>query len=161
MWSSNLFCMGAAVVSFGLAGCAGGDLTLPGGEPPTPPRPASIVALSGDGQQGSPGAVLSEPLTVRVVDDSLRPVPDTPVKFSFLGDVSGAALDPTTPVLTDPDGLATATLRLGDVPGEQVVVAKVVDTQPQALQTRFTATAVDPEKGGGGKGGGHGNGGED
>jgi hypothetical protein len=83
------------------------------------------------------------------------------VKFSFLSDVSGAALDPTTPVLTDPDGLATATLRLGDVPGEQVVVAEVVDTQPQALQTRFTATAVDPEKGGGGKGGGHGNGGED
>jgi hypothetical protein len=147
--------MGAAVVSLGLAGCAGGDLTLPGGEPPAP-RPAAIVALSGDGQQGAPGAVLGDPLTVRVVDDSLRPVPDTPVKFSFLGDVAGAALDPTIPVLTDPDGIATATLRLGDVPGEQVVVAEVVDTQAQALRTRFTVTAVDPGKGGGGKGHDHG-----
>ena len=156
MWSSSVFCMGAAAVSFGLAGCAGGDLTLPGGDQPAQPLPASITILSGDGQQGAPGALLVEPLTVRVVDDSSRPVPDTPVRFSFLGDVSGAALDPATPVLTDLAGLATATLRLGDVPGEQVVVAEVVDTQPQALQTRFTATAVDPEKGGGGKGRDHG-----
>ena len=156
MWSPPVFCMGAAVVCVGLAGCSGGDLTLPGGDQPGQPQPASITVFSGDGQQGKPGDLLGEPLTVRVVDDSARPVPDTPVQFSFLGDVSGAALDPATPVLTDPEGLATATLRLGDVPGEQVVVAEVVDTQPQALQTRFTATAVDPEKGGG-----HGNGGED
>jgi hypothetical protein len=151
-----MFCMGAAVASLGLAGCSGGDLTLPGGDQPAEPRPASIIVLSGNGQRGEPGAVLGEPLTVRVVDDSARPVPGTPVRFSFLGDVSGAALDPTTPVLTDPEGLATATLRLGDVPGEQVVVADVVDTQLQALRARFTVTAVDPGKGGGGKGGGHG-----
>jgi hypothetical protein len=164
MWSSSLFCMGAAVASLGLAGCSGGDLTLPGGDQPAEPRPASIVVLSGDGQQGAPGALLGEPLTVRVADDSSRPVPDTPVKFSFLGDVSGAALDPITPVLTDVAGLATATLRLGEVPGEQVVVAEVVDTQPQALRARFTVTAVDPGKGGGGKGrdqGGDGHGDED
>jgi hypothetical protein len=92
------------------------------------------------------------------VDDSLRPVPDTPVKFSFLGDVSGAALDPATPVLTDPEGLATATLRLGDVPGEQVVVAEVVDAQLQALRASFTVTAVG--KGGGDKGGGNGGNGD-
>ena len=156
MWSSRVFCMGAAVVAFGLAGCSGGDLTLPGGNQPSEPQPASIIVLSGDGQEGEPGALLGEPLTVRVVDDSSHPVPGTPVKFSFLSDVSGAALDPTTPVLTDPEGLATATLRLGDVPGEQVVVAEVVDTQVQALRARFTLTAVDPGKGGGGKGRGDG-----
>jgi hypothetical protein len=158
MWSSSLFCTGAAVASLGLAGCSGGDLTLPGGDQPAEPRPASIVVLSGDGQQGAPGALLGEPLTVRVADDSSRPVPDTPVKFSFLGDVSGAALDPTTPVLTDVAGLATATLRLGEVPGEQVVVAEVVDTQLQALRASFTVTAVDP--GGGGKGRDHGGNGD-
>jgi hypothetical protein len=149
MWSSRVFCMGAAVASFGLAGCSGGDLTLPGGDQPGQAQPASIIVFSGDGQQGEPGTVLGEPLTVRVVDDSSRPVPDTPVKFSFQGDASGATLDPTTPVLTDPEGLATATLRLGAVPGEQVVVAEVVDTAIPNLQARFTVTAVDP--GGGGK----------
>jgi hypothetical protein len=156
--------MGAAVASFGLAGCAGGDLTLPGGNQPAEPRPASIIILSGDGQEGAPGTLLVEPLTVRVVDDSTRPVPDTPVKFSFLGDVTGAALDPATPVLTDLAGLATATLRLGDVPGEQVVVAEVLDTQPQILRARFTVTTVEPGNGPGGKGrdhGGPGNGDED
>ncbi|MGH7512030.1 MAG: hypothetical protein ACREOQ_03795 [Gemmatimonadales bacterium] len=160
MWSSSLFCMGAAVASLGLAGCSGGDLTLPGGDQPAEPRPASIIVLSGDGQLGAPGALLGEPLTVRVADDSSRPVPDTPVKFSFLGNVSGAALDPTTPVLTDVAGLATATLRLGEVPGEQIVVAEVVDTQPQILRARFTVTAVDPGKGGGGKGRDHGGNGQ-
>ena len=39
-----------------LAGCAGGDLTLPGDG-----SPASLTMVSGDGQQGRAGKVLSDP----------------------------------------------------------------------------------------------------
>ena len=150
----------ATVTLLALVGCGSGDLTLPGGDQPGAPAPASLEAVSGDGQRAEAGTVLEDPITVRVLDDSLRPVPNTPVQFTFLGDLTGAALDPSS-ILTDETGQASAVVRLGELVGEQVVVAEVVGAQVPDLKAQFTAVALNPDGNGGGKGGGHGGGNDD
>jgi hypothetical protein len=103
------------------------------------------------------GTVLDDPLTVQVLGDSAQPMPNIQVQFSFLGDISGAAVDPAS-IATDTAGRAAAIVRLGQVPGEQVIVAAVANTQLPDLRARFSATAVLPGDKGGGKGGHGGNG---
>jgi hypothetical protein len=144
MFSYSVFSAGAAAFVLTL-GCSGGDLTLPEAN-----EPATLTIVSGDGQRADAGALLQEPLTVQVLDGSSRPVRGTPVQFSFLGDLPGAALDPAS-LLTDEDGRAAAIVRLGDVPGEQVIVAHVTNSQAPDLRARFSATAVPPTGNGGGK----------
>jgi hypothetical protein len=156
----------AAALLLSLA-CAGGDLTLPGpdgpGSPePAAPRPARLVVASGDGQQAEPGALLPEPVAVQVLDSALHPVPGTPVSFSFAAELGGA-VDPAS-TLTDGNGTASAVVRLGDVPGEQVIVAAVADPALPGLRASFSATAVPPGGAGDGKkdhGHDHGGGGGD
>jgi hypothetical protein len=103
--------------------------------------------VAGDAQRAETGTVLDTPLTVQVVDGSTRPVAGVTVQFGFLGDAAGAALDPAT-VLTDDQGRAAATVRLGDTPGEQVIVAAVANSLVPTLRAMFTATAVPPHGGG-------------
>jgi hypothetical protein len=155
MTSHRVFCAGAAAVMLTLIACSAGDLTLPSG----PDQPAALKVLSGDDQQAEVGKVLDDPLTVQVLNDSSQPVPNIQVQFNFLGDASGAALDPAS-IETDEQGRAAAIVRLGELPGEQVIVAAVANTQLPDLRARFSATAVAP--GGGGKGGrgGHGDNGD-
>jgi hypothetical protein len=126
-----------------LVGCSAGDLTLPGPDQPATVQPAVLIVVSGDGQRAAVGTLLDQPLTVRVLDDSTRPVPNTLVQFSFLGDLPGAELAPAS-VLTDAEGRASAIARLGEVAGEQVILAEVVDPQLLDLRARFSATAVAP-----------------
>jgi hypothetical protein len=133
-----------------LTGCSG-DLTVPGGgpagDPEGPSSPALLQVVAGDDQRAETGAVLDQPLTVRVVDDSARPVAGVAVRFGFLGEAAGAALDPDA-VLSDTEGRAAAIVRLGDTPGEQLIIAAVDNTLIPALRTTFTATAL-PAHGGG------------
>jgi hypothetical protein len=136
--------IGAAALLLAL-GCAGGDLTLP-----HPSEPSALTVVSGDGQEAAPGALLGEPLMVQVLDGSSNPVSQTPVQFSFLGDPPGAGLDPAS-VLTDEQGRAAAIVRLGDVAGEQIIVAQVTNSQSADLRARFSVTAVPPDPTGGGK----------
>ena len=143
-------------------GCAGSDLTLPGpdgtgggagsGEPESPglPLPAVLIAQAGDGQTAEPGAQLPDPLVVQVLDSAGAPVSGTLIAFSFVGDPNGAALDPPA-TLTDADGRAAATARLGDVPGEQVVVASVASSRLPDLRASFSVTAVPPDDHGHGR----------
>jgi hypothetical protein len=141
--------IGAAALVLTL-GCSGSDLTLP-----HPNEPAALTVVSGDGQQAEPGALLAKPLTVQLLDDSAHPVRQAPVRFTFLGDLPGAALDPDT-VLTDEEGRAAAIVRLGEVAGEQVIVAQVTNSLSSDLRARFSATAIPPDGAGGdkkGKGG--------
>ena len=160
MTSHRVFCLGAAVVGLTLLGCGTGDLTLPGPGQGGPAQPAELKVLSGDGQQAEVGTVLDDPLTVQVLGDSSQPMPNVRVQFSFLGDISGAAVDPAS-IETDTAGRAAAIVRLGQVPGEQVIVAAVANTQQPDLRARFSATAVLPGDGNGGKGGHGDNGGGD
>ena len=149
--------MGAAVVMLTLISCSGGDLTLPDPGQSGPEQPAALKVLSGDGQQAEVGTVLDDPLTVQVLDESSQPVPDIRVQFSFLGDLSGAAVDPAS-IETDEAGRAEAVVRLGELPGEQVIVAAVANTQLADLRARFSATAVPPGDGDDAKKGGKGHG---
>jgi hypothetical protein len=158
MTSHRVFCVGAAVVMLTLLACSAGDLTLPGSGQSGPDQPAVLKVLSGDGQQAEVGAVLDDPLTVQVLDDSSQPVPNIRVQFSFLGDLQGAAVDPPS-IETDETGRAAAIVRLGELPGEQIIVAEVANTQLPDLRARFSATAVPPGGGDGDKKGGKGHGG--
>ena len=154
MPNRSVISVGAAGLIATLVGCSAGDLTLPGQGQPASVQPAVLIVVSGDGQRAEAGTVLDEPLTVRVLDDSSRAVPNTPVQFEFLGDFPGAELAPAS-VLTDAEGRASAIARLGEPAGEQVILAEVVNTQLPDLRVRFSATAVDPHgKDGEKKGGG-------
>jgi hypothetical protein len=159
MSSYRVSALGAAAIMVTLIGCASGDLTLPDQAQPGQAQPASLVVVSGDGQRGEAGSVLENPVTVRVLDDSAHPVANAAVHFSFLGDFSGATLDPPS-VLTDEAGRAAATVRLGELVGEQVVLAEVANTQLPDLRALFTAVAVAPGDGDGGKKDGKGHGGD-
>ena len=155
MSSQSVFSAGAAALVLSL-GCSGGDLTLP-----APDGPAEVRIVSGDGQQAETGALLEQPLTVQVLDGSSQPVSDTPVQFSFVGDEPGAQLDPASG-LTDENGRAATVARLGEVPGEQLIVAQVTNPQSSDLRASFSAIAVAPggKKGGGGDHGGSNGGGD-
>jgi hypothetical protein len=152
MTSQRVFRMGAAAVMLTLLSCSAGDLTLPD---PGPEQPAEVKVLSGDGQQAEAGTLLDDPLTVQVLDESSHPVPNIRIQFSFLGELSGAALDPAS-IETDEQGRAAAIVRLGEQTGEQVIVAEVANTQLPDLRVQFSATAVSPDGGDGDKKGGKG-----
>jgi hypothetical protein len=158
VWTQRVSRIGAVGLILTLVGCSSGDLTLPGQDQPGPVQPSRLIVMSGDEQRAEAGTVLDEPLVVRVLDDSSRAVPNTPVRFSFLGDLSGAELDPAS-ILTDEQGRAATIARLGEPAGEQVIVAEVVNTELPDLRARFTATALDPDGHGDKKGRGKGNGG--
>jgi hypothetical protein len=163
MTSHRVFRVGAAVLMLTLASCSGSDLTLPDPGPSGPDQPAELKVVSGDGQQAEVGTILDDPLTVQVLDESSQPVPNIRVQFSLLGDLSGGAVDPAS-IETDEEGRAEAVVRLGDQPGEQVIVAAVANTQLPDLRARFSVTAVPPgggdddKKGGNGGHGGNGDG---
>jgi len=77
-----------------------------------------VSIASGNNQTERVGAVLPEPLTVRVTDMSGQPKYGAPVFFST--EDPGAAVNPGV-VNTDRDGYASAVFRLGSVPGNQSV----------------------------------------
>jgi len=70
--------------------------------------PLSISAVSGDLQNGAPGALLAKPLVVLVQDVDGNPVAGRTVSFAAS---PGAQVSPATAV-TGANGLASATLRL-------------------------------------------------
>ena len=96
MTSHRVFHLGAAAVMLTLIDCSAGDLTLPDPGQSGPVQPAEVKVLSGDGQRAEAGTLLDDPLTVQVLDESSHPVPNIQIQFSFLGDLSGAALDPAS-----------------------------------------------------------------
>jgi hypothetical protein len=121
---------------FGLAalGCGGGDLVLPNTR-----APAAVAIEGGDGQNGTAGTTLPDPLVVRVTDAAERSVEGASVEFSASG---GSDLVPGTAV-TGADGRATATWTLGAEPGTQTATARVVDPEAATgLDVTFTATAL-------------------
>lgn len=138
------------VFSFGLAtalmGCGGG-LSLPSDSSPT-----ALRVESGDGQQGTVGSRLDNPLVVKLTDASSQPIAGVPVTFQFTTDVPGAEVDPE--VATDSSGLASAEVRLGSSTGSHQVEARLA-TAAQ-VRTTFIVTAVERDRGKKDKGGGHG-----
>lgn len=122
----------------------GGDLMLPDDS-----SPAVLQAVSGDGQEGTVGRRLNDPLVVKLTASS-RPIAGVSVVFQFKSDVPDAEVDPEA--TTDSDGLASAEVRLGTSTGPHQIEARVAS--PATLTTTFVVTAVERERGGGGGGGG-------
>jgi hypothetical protein len=136
------------------AACGGSDLTLPDAG-----DPATLTIVAGDGQQGSQGQTLSQPLVVKVQDGLGRPVAGTNVAFRFTDNVPDAAVDPGA-AATDEQGQASARAQLGRREGAQVIEAEVAGPGPDLrVEFQLTAKANDRGNGGGGGGGGGGNGG--
>jgi hypothetical protein len=149
-----------ALASFSaITACSGDGIVIPGDG-----SIARLVAVAGDGQRAIAGHPLAQPLVVRAVDRSDRPVTGTEITFRFIN--TDGRVAPGT-VATGADGQATAAVTLGASVGAQVVEARVVD--PEGLAVEFNLMALQQETppppeppdttGNGGNGGGNGNGG--
>ncbi len=79
------------------------------------------MRISGGNQEGTGGALLADPLVVKLVDSDGRPAAGIPVYFSFQdnpeGKKSSAKLIPNEAV-TDKNGEAATQVRLGNATGE-------------------------------------------
>jgi len=131
--------LGSAITS------CGGDLTLPGDAPPA----AILRVESGDGQEGTVGSKLDDPLVVKLTNTSSQPIADVRVVFQFKSEVPEAEVDPEA--TTDSEGLARAKVRLGASTGPYEIEARVAT--PAVLSATFLVTAVERERGRGGHGG--------
>jgi filamin/ABP280 repeat protein len=122
-------------VQLGLAGCGGDSLLLPSAG-----QPAKIAVVSGDGQTGTVGQPLGEPIVVAVTDLENRPVEGIEVAFVV---PAGATIAPNDTVVTGPDGKATVTYTLSTSSGDQIVEARANPVVPSSLlTTTFTAKAT-------------------
>lgn len=124
----------------------GSDLIISGDD-----SPAALRPVSGDGQEGTVGTRLDDPLVVRVTDANAQPVEGVAVEFQFDSDVPAASVTPQS--FTDTNGEAQAEVHLGTEAGEMTVVAQVSQASSSELRTTFELTAV-TGKGRKGKGGG-------
>ena len=103
------------------------------------PRPSALAIVSGDGQQGQPGAALTQPLVVEVQDQYGDPLSGATVTFTVTtgeGKLSGRyTVERAT---TDASGRAELTLTLG-LPGRNIVGVSLGWRELAA----FTADGVD------------------
>lgn len=131
----------AVLLVVGLAGC-GGDLTLPGGSA----EGIGLEVLRGNGQSGTVGQALPEPVVVRVATDAGTPMSGRKVAFADSG--GGAeGFDPDTAV-TDSKGEALTHWVLGTSPGTYVGEARIVaegDTAVKSVSFQANALAGDPD----------------
>jgi hypothetical protein len=96
-------------------------------------RPAALVLVAGDDQQGLVDQALPESLGVRVEDAQGHPVGGVSVFWTTAG---GGQVHPTM-VVTRADGLAAVERMMGDTAGEHRTTAAVPDLPPLV----FTAVA--------------------
>jgi hypothetical protein len=120
----------------GMLGC-GGDLALP-----TPSgEGVDLSIVDGNGQQGTVGQELPEPLVVMVEADG-TPIAGHQVAFILAGAPATGRLDPDRAV-TGSDGRATARWVLGPEPGRHEVEARLVVSEPTPPPAAvFEASAV-------------------
>ena len=111
---------------------SGGDLLAAGGRDGavllwdtsewTGPRPFALEILSGDGQQGAPGAALAQPLVVEVRDQYGDPVAGARVTFTVrVGDGQLSDRFTVEHTTTDASGRTELILTLGPNPGLNTV----------------------------------------
>jgi Bacterial Ig-like domain (group 1) len=131
--------VGLSLAALSLAvilGC-GGDLALP----TSSGEGVELSILDGNGQTGTVGQELPEPLVVGVASGG-TPIKGYRVAFVVAGDSAAGRLDPDTAV-TGPDGRAVAQWVLGTEPGPHEVEARLVVSEPvPAPMAVFEASAV-------------------
>jgi hypothetical protein len=117
-------------------GC-GGDLGLPSSSG----EGLDLSIVGGNGQTGTVGEALAEPLVVEVVSSG-RPIDGHRIAFVTTGDPAAGRLEPDT-AETGEDGRAVAYWVLGHDPGAQEVQARLVVTEPTPPPTAvFEASAL-------------------
>ena len=89
--------------------------------------PTTIIPISGDNQIGGTGRALTVPMTVRLTGASDVPLAGVTVSFVI---TSGLATVPTRFASTDANGVASATLTLGNAPTKVTVEASVPALKP-------------------------------
>jgi hypothetical protein len=101
--------------------------------------------VSGDAQQGAPGAVLDKPIVVEVADGDGNVVDGETVTFRVTGGGGevgdGAAFAAQRDVVTGPDGRAQSTWKLGPAAGLDTVEATIAS----GSRVGFTALAIQRE----------------
>ena len=88
--------------------------------------PKTLEIISGDDQEGLPGAALDKPFAVEVRDQFDKPLPDAQVTFAV---TSGGGRLSATSVTTNSNGRAESTLTLGPNPGTNTVTVSVAGSQ--------------------------------
>ena len=126
------------------AGAQNVDVRVPDAGPPltvrftavaNPGAARNLTIVAGQGQGGSVGTALAEPLVVRVADQSDNPVAGVTVTWTPSG---GGSVNPAT-ANTDSDGRASTARTLGSAAGTQTTVA----TAPEVgAPVSFTHTAT-------------------
>ena len=88
--------------------------------------PKTLEIVSGDDQEGLPGAALDKAFVVEVRNQSDKPLPEVQVTFSV---TNGGGTLSATSVTTDANGRAESRLTLGPNPGTNTVTVSVTGTQ--------------------------------
>ena len=88
--------------------------------------PQKIRIVTGNNQQGSPGAALEKPFVVEVKDQNGVVFERVPITFTVTG---GGGMLSETSVTTNSIGRAETTLTLGPNPGENTVTVSVTEIQ--------------------------------
>jgi len=125
----HLLAFGLGTTTTIMAGC--GSEWTPG------PEIVALAAVSGLGQSGYTGTVVPNPFVVRAADQSGTAAEGLTVTWRVVS--GGGSVSPSQSV-TDADGLASTTLRLGATAGAQTVEAVLGRGQP--VQFTVTARAV-------------------
>lgn len=100
---------------------------------------ANLVSLNGNGQTGTTGQPLTNPLYVKVTDSNGIPVSGISVTFTVTS--GGGTVNPTT-VSTNAQGMASTLLTLGPTPGTNLVVVTSGSLSGSPVTFSATATAL-------------------
>ncbi len=107
-----------------------------------------LEIVSGDGQEGVPGAALAQPLVVEVRDQYGDLLPDADVTFTVTageGQLSGRfTVEHAT---TDADGRAELTLTLGPRPGPNIIGVSLGGRELATFHAEGVGTAVAEQEG--------------
>ena len=105
------------------------------------PRPYAVEIVSGDGQQGAPGAVLAHPMVVEVRDQYGDLLPGAVVTFTVtFGDGKLSNRFTLERATTNADGRAEIGLTLGPHPGSNKVGVFVDDQELAAFHAQGVGT---------------------
>ena len=106
-----------------------------------PPRATNLVPVSGNGQEEIILRTLPKPFQVKVTNPFGDPVPNTTVRFRVVGGGGTFGGRDSVDVLSDPTGLAEATLTLGTLAGEGLQRVRISAPGLPITPIEFTATA--------------------
>ena len=117
----------------------------------TSAAPEVLAVVAGGDQTATVGSAFAEALTVRVSDRFDNPVVGEAVTFSTPTTGAGGVLDNTL-VITDTDGLATATVQANDVAGSYNAIASAIglsalfglENEGEAIAPPVDPVPIDP-----------------